>query len=165
MLGYSKMNIFKKSGYLRALFVGLPFGIASLVGGISMFEDIPATSIDLELHKGNLIDYGDTVYYSKAVDLVRNVFFVKIKNDNFYTDRNKEREVIESFEYKIGDSLKVWTNLNDVYIKQLIVNDQMVMAYKPPYWMAWFFTLAGILFTVMSVFYLIKYNADYFGED
>jgi hypothetical protein len=40
----------------------------------------------------------------------------------------------------------------------------MVMNYQPPYWMAWFFTLAGIVFTVMSLFYLIKYSSDYFGE-
>ncbi|MFA9371014.1 MAG: hypothetical protein ACERIH_04840 [Labilibaculum antarcticum] len=159
------MSIFKKSGYLRALFVGLPFGIASLIGGVHMFKEIPDTTKGLELHSGVLNSFGETTYYDEGIDLEMNLFYVKIDADSFYADRRKEREVIESFEYKIGDSVKVWTDLNDVYIRQMDVNNQMVMAYKPPYWMAWFFTLAGILFTVMSVFYLIKYNADYFGED
>ncbi len=117
------------------------------------------------LHSGVLNSFGATTYYDEGIDLDRTLFNVEISSKMYYTDRRKEREIIESYKYRIGDSIKVWTNQNDVYIKQLIVNNKMVMAYKPPYWRAWFFTLAGILFTVMSVFYLIKYNADYFGED
>ncbi|MDM8161516.1 hypothetical protein QUH73_16970 [Labilibaculum sp. K2S] len=159
------MNIFKKSGYLRVLFVGLPFGVASLIGGTTMFNEIPETPKELILYEGVLTSFGETTYYEVELDLERTLFYVKINSEMYYADRRKERRIMESYDYKIGDSLKVWTNLNDVYVKQLIVNNQMLMVYKPPYWRAWFFTLAGILFTVMSVFYLIKYNADYFGED
>ena len=159
------MNIFKKSGYLRVLFVGLPFGIGALIVGIPLFEEIPKNPDELELHSGVLNSFGETTYYDEGIDLDRTLFYVEINSKMYYTDRRKERVIIESYKYRIGDSIKVWTNLNDVYVKQLIVNNQMLMVYKPPYWRAWFFTLAGILFTVMSVFYLIKYNADYFGED
>ena len=72
--------------------------------------------------------------------------------------------MIENHPYSVGDSIMVWTKPNNVYIKQLTANKKMVMNYQPPYWMAWFFTLAGIVFTVMSLFYLIKYSSDYFGE-
>ncbi|WP_461633071.1 hypothetical protein [Labilibaculum euxinus] len=159
------MNIFKKSGYLRALFVGLPFGIGSLIVGIPLFEEIPKIPDELELHSGVLNSFGETTYYDEGIDLEMNLFYVKIDTDSYYAGRRKERELLEPYKYEIGDSIKIWTNQNDVYIKQLIVNNQILMVYKPPYWRAWFFTLAGILFTVMSVFYLIKYNADYFGED
>ncbi len=158
------MNIFKKTGYLRVLFVGLPFGIGALIVGIPMFNKIPERPNDLEVHNGVLSLFGDTIYYSEAVDLEREVYFIKVDNKVFYTDRRKEREVIESYSYTVGDSVTIWTEPDGVYIKQLIVNNQMVMNYQPPYWMAWFFTLAGIVFAAMSLFYLIKYSSDYFGE-
>ncbi|ASB50178.1 hypothetical protein [Alkalitalea saponilacus] len=72
------MSIFKKSGYLRVLFIGLPFGVASLLGGIQIVNDIPDTPKDLKLHEGKLVSYGDAVYYSKAVDLERSVFYLKV---------------------------------------------------------------------------------------
>ena len=158
------MSIFKKTGYLRVLFVGLPFGIGALIVGIPMFNKIPETPNDLEVHNGVLSSFGDTTYYSEAVDLEREVYFIKVDNKVFYTDRDKEREVIENHPYSVGDSIMVWTKPNNVYIKQLTANNKMVMNYQPPYWMVWFFTLAGIVFTVMSLFYLIKYSSDYFGE-
>ncbi len=37
------MSILKKSGYLRVLFVGLPFGIGALLIGIPKFDEIPKT--------------------------------------------------------------------------------------------------------------------------
>lgn len=118
----------------------------------------------MELHSGVLNSFWETSYYNEEIDLDMNLFHVKIDTVSYYVGRRKERKIIEPYEYELGDSIKGWTNLNDVYIKQLIVNNQMVMVYKPPYWMAWFFTIAGVVFTVMSVFYLIKYNEDYFGK-
>lgn len=159
------MNIFKKSGYLRVLFVGLPFGVASLIGGMQMFNEIPDAPEELEMHTGTLTSFGDTTYYDAGIDLDRGLFFVRFNSNAYYTDRRKERELIESYNYSIGDTVTVWTESNGVYIKQLTVNNHMVMSYQPPYWMAWFFTLIGIVFTAMSFFYLIKYSADFFGEN
>lgn len=158
------MSIFKKSGYLRVLFVGLPFGVASLIGGVQMFNDIPEAPNELEMNKGVLSSFGVTTYYDAGIDLKRELFFVKLNDNEYYTDRRKEREVIENYNYGIGDSITVWTEPDGVYIKQLTANNQMVMSYQPPYWMAWFFTIAGVVFTTMSLFYLIKYSSDFFGE-
>lgn len=158
------MSIFRKSGYLRVLFVGLPFGIGALIVGIPMFNEIPETPNDLEVHKGLLSSFGDTTYYSQAVDLERSLFYVKFDDKAYYTDSRKEREIVENYNYSIGDTIKVWTKPNGVYIKQLTANNQMVLNYQPPYWMAWFFTLAGAILIAMSLFYLIKYSSDYFGE-
>ncbi|MGM0582971.1 MAG: hypothetical protein ACQETL_20005 [Bacteroidota bacterium] len=158
------MSIFKKTGYLRVLFVGLPFGIGALIVGIPMFKEIPKIPNDLEFHKGVLSSFGDTTYYDKEIDLEFETFYIRLNSNTYFTDRRKEREVIESHNYSVGDTVTVWTEPDDVYIKQLVANNQMVMNYQPPYWMAWFFTLAGIVFTTMSLFYLIKYSSDYFGS-
>ena len=158
------MNIFKKTGYLRVLFVGLPFGIGALIVGIPMFNEIPKTSNDLEKHVGVLRSFGDTIYYDEGIDLESKLFYVRLSENAYYTDRRKEREIIESYKYNIGDSMEIWTKKDKVYIKQIISNNQMIMNYKPPYWQAWFFTLIGIVFTAMSIFYLIKYSSDYFDS-
>lgn len=158
------MSIFKKTGYLRVLFAGLPFGIGALIVGLPMFNDIPETPSELEIHKGLLDSFGDKVYYDKDIDIDRNLYHIKFNDSTYYTDRRKERKIIESYHFSIGDTVTVWTKKGSIYIKQLIVNNQKVMSYQPPYWMAWFFTLAGIIFTTMSLFYLIKYSFDYFGK-
>ncbi len=158
------MSIFKKTGYLRVLFVGLSFGIGALIVGIPMFNKIPETPNDLEVHKGILSSFGDTTYYDNGIDLEFETFYVKINDKAFYTEKRSVRVIIEIYNYSIGDTIIVWTERDDLYIKQLTANNQMVMNYQPPYWMAWFFTLAGVIFTAMSLFYLIKYSSDYFGE-
>ncbi len=158
------MSIFKKTGYLRVLFFGLPFGIGALIIGIPMFNKIPETPNELEVHNGVLSSFGDTTYYDTGIDLEFETFCIRVNDNNYYTDRRKERELIKSYNYSIGDTVTVWTEPEGVYIKQLTANNQMVMNYQPSYWMAWFFTLAGIVFTAMSLFYLIKYSSDYLGE-
>ncbi len=159
------MSIFKKTGYIRVLTLGLPFGIGCLIVGIPLFKEIPNNDKELIMHEGFLSSFGETDYYSKKADNERNVFCIKIGDSTFYTDRRKEREIIESYNYQIGDSIKVWTDSNDVLIRQLFVNNKIIMRYEPPYWMAWFFTLAGIFFTIMLIYYLIKYFSDLFGGE
>ena len=58
----------------------------ALIVGIPMFNKIPETPNDLEVHNGVLSSFGDTIYYSEAVDLEREVYFIKVDNKVFYTD-------------------------------------------------------------------------------
>jgi hypothetical protein len=159
------MSIFKKTGYLRALFVGLPFGVVSLFGGIVQFNNIPESVENLELQTGNIIDYGMTEYYDKGVDVHRDVYFFEIDSlGEFYSDLNDHTELLKSIEKEwINSYAEIWIKENNPYIKQLRIDNNLIIEYKPPYWMAWTFTLIGILFTTMSIFYLIRYSSDYFN--
>ena len=157
-----KDSIFKKSGYLRVLFVGLPFGIGSLIVGLPMFKSIPNSSNELILHEGRVVDFGETKYYSEDIDFEHETFFIRISSNKFYTDRRKEREIIENTDYRIGDKIKIWTKPNNLYISQLKLNDQMIMKYKPPYWIAWSFTIFGAIFSVMCIYVLIADRSEFF---
>lgn len=157
------MGISERYTYYWTIFSGFPFGVGSFILGIYLFFHIPGNIEDLERHNGKIVDFGVKEVYEKHTDTHRNLFYIQIDQKlEFYSDLGKHRELfVEYFKNKnLKDhKINVWTEMNDKYIEQLIVNGKIVLKYNPPYWMAWTFFIMGILVTTGAIIYL-KNNAD-----
>lgn len=154
-------SIFAKSSYARILFVGLPFGIGCLIVGITQFGKIPDTDEKLQKHFGIIKSLGDTTYYIPKDDMTIKLYHIRINDTLFYADRTKKQNNIKAANLVVGDSIMIWTDLDDNIIEQLTLNNEMVMPYKPPYWLAWGFTLFGVFMTIGSIKVLIQDRKDF----
>ncbi|MCB2195013.1 MAG: hypothetical protein KQH79_04095 [Bacteroidetes bacterium] len=159
------MNTFKKSGYLRALFIGLPFGIYALYVGLSDFKDIPQKTDNLVKVSGIIVSHGTKEYYDSAVDVHREVYYFELDNGlEYYSELEKHKEFLNNINKDwINSGIEVWIKNQSLYIKQLKIDNKLIIKYEPPYWVAWFFTILGVVFTGLSVIYLIKYSSDFFS--
>jgi hypothetical protein len=159
------MRIFKKSSYLRIIITLIPFGIASLIGGIKQFDTIPNNIDKLEKIQGYIFSAGIGQHYIKELDNNISVYKITLKNENgyYYTELKKDIEILEYKNLKTEDNVIIWTKIGNNSIKKIELNGEILIAYNPPYWMAWFFTLIGILFMTASIYFLVRYSSYYFN--
>jgi len=158
------MSISDKYTFYWTVFVGIPFGVICLINGISLFFTIPSNVDNLEKYSGRIEDYGFKEVYFETVDTKGNFFFIKLKkSDEFYNDLKKNRKILKDYikEKNLKNMMAIiWTEKGDNIIKQISINNKIIISYDPPYWMAWTFFIAGIIITTGAIFYLKKNAGD-----
>ncbi|MGM0532685.1 MAG: hypothetical protein ACQER7_15155 [Bacteroidota bacterium] len=158
------MGLSDRYTFYWTLFTGLPFGIVSFIMGISLFFTTTREADDLDIHKGKIIDYGVKEVYHESIDARGEDFFLKLRHGyEFYSELGSQKEeLIEYFSGKqlVGHSTTVWIERDGTFIKQLAVDDQVVMEFQPPWWNAWIFTIMGILVTTGAILYIKNNAAD-----
>lgn len=158
------MGLSDRYTFFWTLFSGLPFGIVSFIMGISLFFNTIRDADDLHLHNGKIIDYGVKEVYHESIDARGEDFFLKLRHGyEFYSELGSQKEkLIEYFRGKhlIGHSATIWIERDGTFIKQLAIDDQVVMEYQPPWWNAWIFTIMGILVTIGAILYIKNNAAD-----
>jgi hypothetical protein len=158
------MGITERYTYYWTIFTGLPFGIACFIGGIYLFFSIPSNIENLEQYTGEIKDYGLKEYYNKELNTRGEVFYIQIgQNLEFFSSYGKHQKIlIKYFRGKnlINHSTTILTEKYEKYIEQLSVDGKIVLKYKPAYWIAWTFLIAGIIITTGAIFYLKKNAGD-----
>lgn len=158
------MGLIKKYSYLRTLFVGIPFGIASLVVGINQFKNTPSSTSELENIKSKVQSFGIKSIYDKNAETNFQVFYIKLDNyDEFYTAIGKQKTLLKNTlprRLKGNKEVTVWHKKQSRYIEQLSVGDELLIKYSSPYWVAHFFTWLGVITLVSGGIYLIRHPED-----
>ncbi len=155
-----------KSGYLKVLFVGLPFGLGCLITGINKFIEIPNNIDGLVLVEGEVSKYG--LRRIKSDDSNYEVFYIEVKQKGwYYTELKKRKKILQtelSVNLKKTNHVKIWHRKNRRNIEQVSVGERKMYEYKPPYWMAHFFFWIGLITLVSGVGYLILHPEDLTGK-
>ena len=157
------MSIIKKYSYLRAIIIGIPFGLLSLISGINLFGTL--TKIDeLKKVEGIIknIESKELKRGERTYDLVE----ISLNSgDCFYSGEFKHK-IINYFNsnQSTGKSITIWHEKGKDYIKQLLVDNKLLIKYKPPYWIAHFFLWLGIITLTSALIYVIKHPEDLTGR-
>ena len=155
------MGLPEKYSYLWTIFKGLPFGVGAIILGIGLFSNTPSNADDLQIVTGQVEWYGDKNIYIKEIDASGKVFAIKIGADFFYGEKRKVETKLKAeipVAYKNKSKITIWY-VDNKTIKQLSINDRIVVQYKP-YGTAIFFICFGVLITVGAIIYAIKYKSD-----
>lgn len=155
------MGLPEKYSYLWTIFKGLPFGIGSIIIGISLLLNTPSDVDDLQKVEGKIEWHGVKSMYLKKLDVTGDVYTVKIGSKYFYHSMNKIREILENeipAAFKNNDNVVIWFDENNK-IEQLSINGKIVVSYKP-HGTAIFFICFGVLITIGAIIYAIKYKSD-----
>ncbi|MRT94144.1 hypothetical protein [Ancylomarina sp. 16SWW S1-10-2] len=177
------MSFIKKYSYLRALFVGVPFGISCIIGGIRVYNET-AEFEDLIMEEGiiyniesKIIEEGERIYDFVELTLADGSKYSsgEYKNDilSFFAEKPYKNKIIKynneilSFPIKElykNKTIKIWHEERQDNIRQLSVGEEVLIEYSAPYWMAYFFFLLGVITLVSALIYVIKHPEDYTGE-
>jgi len=161
------MGYIKKYSYLRALFIGVPFGISCFIGGIMLFIEIPEDVSKLNMYKGEIISYGMKDIYDKEAREDFNVFYVDVQDKEFYTELGRNIDILKRdlpILFKRSKNIIVWCEEDSFYIEQLQIGENLLIEYTPPYWMAHFFLWLGVITLASALIYVIKHPEDLTGK-
>ena len=157
------MSIIKKYSYLRAIIIGIPFGLLSLISGIKLFGTL--TKVD-ELEKINGVIKNVESKELKRSERTYDLVEISLNNgDSFYSGEFKH-EIVDYFNSNpsSGKSITIWHEAGKDYIKQLSIDNKLLFEYDPPYWIAHFFFWLGVVTLVSALIYVIKHPEDLIGK-
>lgn len=155
------MGLPEKYSYLWTIFKGLPFGVGSIIMGLSLFLKTPTDVKELEKVVGQIEWYGEKNIYMQEIDATGNVFAIKVGSVLYYNEKNKVREKLKAeipIAYKKNKEVIIWF-VPANKIKQLSIDGKIVVPYKP-YGTAIFFICFGVLITIGAIVYALKYKSD-----
>ena len=157
------MGLIKKYSYLRALIIGVPFGLASLISGIKLFVDLPKFE-DLIKEEGTIYTIGSR----KVQEGNRNYDFVEIilENGNAYSSGEYKDKILYFFTSNSikKETVKIWHEKGQNNIRQIVYGETLIIKYTPPYWMAHFFLWLGLITITSALIYVIKHPEDLTGS-
>jgi hypothetical protein len=155
------MGLSEKYSYLWTIFKGLPFGIGSIIIGLSLFLNNPSDVNELEKVVGKIEWYGEKKIYMQEIDATGNVFAIKIASELYYSERKKVWDKLKAelpIACKNNKEVIIWI-VPENKIKQLSIDGNIVVLYKP-YGTAIFFICFGVLITIGAIIYALKYKSD-----
>lgn len=156
------MNIIKKYSYLRTIIIGIPFGLLSLISGINLFGTLTKTD-ELKKVEGIIksIDSKELKRGNRTYDLIE----ISLNSGDCFYSGEYKHEIEEFFNSKqyIGKFITIWHETGKDYIKQLSVDELLLIEYKPPYWIAHFFFWLGVITLSSGLIYVIKHPEDLTG--
>jgi hypothetical protein len=89
------MRAYKRSGYIRTLIIGVPFGIYALFIGVSKFQNIINDVNSFNTISGMILVHGTKEYYDQNIDVHRKVYFFRIDSiGDFCTELGKHRKYL-----------------------------------------------------------------------
>lgn len=157
------MSIFDRTSYFRALFVLLPFGITGLYFGISGLIEKES---NLDKYEG-IVSYVHSGYlYSKLTDGFTKAYQIRIEeiDEIFRTHITKHMEILEP-SLSAGDRITLWTRDDSLGIVKLQRNEELLIPFNSTTCMDLLILLIGIVFTSLSIIYIIKHPEDLWGGD
>ena len=157
------MGYIKKYSYLRAFFIGIPFGIACIVGGIKTFNELPEVGELIKVEgviskiEPRVLREGERIY-----DFVE----ITLNNGKKYSSGEYKEDILNFFEKHkaLNKVVKIWHENEHDNIRQLVYGDIMLIKYKPPYWIAHFFLWLGVITLAAALIYVIKHPEDLTGK-
>jgi len=157
------MSIFDRTSYLRALFVLLPFGIVFLFFGI---RGLAERETDLVQYNGVINNVYLGIRYNENIDEYMEAIHIEIV-DNESIFRTYIAKHIERLKHSInkGDTVTLWTRSQNYRIVKLQRGEELLIPFNSTTWMDLFILLIGIVFTLLSVVYIIKHPEDLWGGD
>jgi hypothetical protein len=161
------MALIRKYSYLRALVIGVPFGIACIIVGLKQFINIPDSVAKFCLYQGEITYYGMKSIYDRDAEANFNVFYIEIEDKLYYTELGSNIDVLNSklpAIHKKSKDAKVWYKKDSFYIEQLLIGDRLLIVYKPPYWIGHFFLWLGVVTLASALIYVIKHPEDLTGK-
>ncbi len=161
------MNFIRKYSYLRALVIGFPLGVASIIIGITSYMDTSSTIDNLHQTRGKIDYKGIKIIYSTKIDADIEVFIVKVGKNEFYTELGKYKSrMIDYFQdnNKADNYAHIWHRQEINRIEQISVDGFMLIEYSPPYWIAHFFFWLGLITLITAIGYVIKHPEDLKGK-
>jgi hypothetical protein len=161
------MGFIKKYSYLRALIIGVPFGVVCIIVGLKQFINIPESVSKLNKDKGEIISFGMKSIYDKNAETNFNVFYIDIGGKEYYTELGKNINLLKSrlpVMLQQSKKIQVWHKKDSCYIEQLLVGNTLLIEYTPPYWIAHFFLWLGVVTLISALIYVIKHPEDLIGN-
>jgi hypothetical protein len=157
------MGFFDRTSYLRALLILLPFGLIGLYFGITGLIEKES---DLVKYEGVISRAKVDNMYDNLVEKYSKAYQIELKGVEpiFRTYITKHIEVLEP-SVNIGDKVTLWTRKNSHEIIKLEFNDKLLIPFNPTTWMDILILIIGIIFSTLSVAYLIKHPEDLWGGD
>ena len=157
------MSFIKKYSYLRAIIIGLPFGILCLIYGVRLFRTIPKNDNDLIKITGIVEKVGIEKIHRDNRNFV--LYMIQLKNkEKYYSEYIDKLEYIFEQEDKKNVSIIIWTTEDNEFIEQLVVNDELIIEYSPPFLIAHIFFWLGLVTILSALIYIIKHPEELTGK-
>ncbi|WP_439183218.1 hypothetical protein [Carboxylicivirga taeanensis] len=162
------MGFWQRYSYLRALFVGLPFGFGCLITGINYFIEIPRNVEGLEVVSGNVQGFGIKRIKSEVDNSSYEVFFVEVEQKGwYYTELKSKKRLLRrelAEELRTSRLVEIWHMNGQKNIEQISVGDKFLYEYEPPYWMGHVFFWIGAITLVSAIGYVVLHPEDLTGK-
>jgi len=163
------MGFLNKATYFTALLRLLPMGLLALFYGANGL--INKSSIeDLYKIEGEILYYGVTDIYSHTTQKIKKAYVIKVlnkKNDTI-TCHTFVRNYIETFKYSKFEQGKYITIYVDPVIDNTIMevsyNNEEIIEYNGGLLLYIFFLIIGLIYTVITLGYLIKHPEHLFKK-
>lgn len=154
------MAIIDKISYLRAIFIILPTGLGSLFVGI---QGLSTSEESLPKYTGTVKDIYIGQAYSDLSDDYTKTLIITFKNDKEFKTTITDYISLIKKNIDKGDIVAIWTYRNNNGIRQLMVQNELLIPYSSHPWINILFLVIGIAFTVIAVGYLITTPEDLLG--
>ncbi len=141
------------------LIVGIPFGLVCLIVGVSQFFKIPSSINELVINTGYITNIGEKTIYDEKADSLFEVVFIETDNKNEYYSLLKKHKSQIRNEWKdqiiVNNRVTIWHKEQRNYIEQLAIENEILIEYSPPYWIAHFFFWLGLITLITAIGYVI----------
>ncbi len=161
------MGVKDKSGYLTALFRLLPFGVLALYYGIQGLVYKTSTDSLYKIH-GEVIYAGTKTIQSKRTSTYKDAFVIEVSDNRYdtiecYTFVTVDRKALQVLEGVKGGEIMIWVDPeSDNLIEQVKYNGRLIIEFNGAYYVYLFFVTIGIVYTVITLIYLISYPEHLF---
>ncbi|MGV8830290.1 MAG: hypothetical protein ACWA6U_18435 [Breznakibacter sp.] len=154
------MGIIKKYSYVRALIIGVPFGLVSLISGIKLFGELPKLE-DLIKEEGEISEIKPRII--KDGERIYDFVEITLENGTKYSSGEYKVDILNFFEKQssLDKNIIIWHEQGQDNIRQIVYGDILIIEYKPPYWIALFFLCLGLVTLSSALVYLIKHPEDF----
>ncbi|ALO13814.1 hypothetical protein L21SP5_00132 [Salinivirga cyanobacteriivorans] len=159
------MKYIKKYSYLHTAFIGIPTGLAFLIGGIVYFYKAPMDVNDLKKIEGVIISAGLKTYYENNQKYSH--FLVELDKYGVYKSvygKHIEKLVNIPRDSFFNKDVDLWVSHNDDIIRQLQFDNQNIIKFTPRYWIGHVFLWFGLITLISSIIYVIKHPEDLTGK-
>lgn len=157
------MGFFDRTSYLRALLILLPFGLTGLYFGITGLLEKES---DLHHFEGIVSETRLRPMYNDNIEKYMEAYQIEIEGIEpiFHTFIAKHIETL-NHALNVGDTISIWTREKNYRIVKLKREEELLLTFNPTTWMDILILIIGIVFTTLSVAYLIKHPEDLWGGD
>jgi hypothetical protein len=154
------MRLFDQLRYSRTILIILPLGLVLLFLGWRNLINSPSDVNDFRIIEGLVKEFYIKPIFIKSCDCEMETFFLKVngRKNEIKTRVEKNVSILKSL-VKKNSKVRVWTD-DDNYIQQLEIQDETVIKYKRSIKYTYFFILAGLIISVVSIVYLLRYPDD-----
>ena len=158
------MGLISKFSYLRALLVGIPFGIGCLIIGINGFKNSPRSTRDLVLTDCVIISWEQTEKYYDYLESTMPILNINTTHGVFYVGG---KDIVEQLSkslliFQKQDKMiaKIYTEPDDNLIKEFEISNSTLVQFDNALVVYHIFFWLGLVTLVSGGIYLIKHPED-----